>query len=259
MLAQCDAKDGLKDGILNDPRECHFNSDTLLCKQGDELTCLTAPQVRALKTLYHGGVDNEGKLIFPGLMPGDEADLWKSWIIQDGPGVSLYTQNYFRYMVFDDPSWNALTADTDAAVKAADAKTAQALNATDPDLSKFAARGGKLVMYHGWNDPAISPLNTINYYGQVQAKMGAAKTAEFCAAVYGSGDGALRGRTGRDVVRAVRAADGEGAEVWDLRRALESWEEHGTKPDAVIATKYDKAGKVEMDAAAVPISPGGEV
>ena len=77
-------------------------------------------------------------------MPGDETHLWKSWLVGDGPNVSLYTQNYFRYMVFDDPSWNALTANTDAAMHAADTKTAQALNSTDPDLSRFAARGGKL-------------------------------------------------------------------------------------------------------------------
>jgi hypothetical protein len=72
-----------------------------------------------------------------------------------------------------------LTANTDGAVRAADTKTAQALNATDPDLSRFAAHGGKLILYHGWNDPAISPLNTIQYYEQVQAKMGDEKTADF--------------------------------------------------------------------------------
>jgi hypothetical protein len=245
VLAQCDAKDGLKDGILNDPRECRFDPETLQCKEGDELTCLTAPQVRTLKTLYHGGVDDAGKLIFPGLMPGDEADLWKSWIIQDGPGVSLYTQNYFRYMVFDDPSWNALTADTDAAVKAADSKTAQALNATDPDLSRFAARGGKLVMYHGWNDPAISPLNTINYYGQVQAKMGAAKTAEFVRLYMVPGMGHCAGGPGATAFGQFGLPTAKGPK-YGIFDALESWEEHGTKPGDIIATKYDKAGKTVM-------------
>jgi hypothetical protein len=245
VLAQCDAQDGLKDGILNDPRECHFDPETLLCKQEDELTCLTAPQVRTLKTIYHGGVDDEGKLIFPGLMPGDEADLWKSWIINDGPGVSLYTQNYFRYMVFDDPKWSPLTADTDAAVKAADAKTAEDLNATEPDLSKFAARGGKLVIYHGWNDPAISPLNTISYYGHVQAKMGDAKAASFVRLYMVPGMGHCAGGPGATAFGQFGLPTAKGPK-YGIFDALQSWEEHGTKPEAVIATKYDKAGKTVM-------------
>jgi hypothetical protein len=245
VLAQCDAQDGLKDGILNDPRNCHFAPESLLCKQGDELTCLTTPQVRTLETIYHGGVDNEGKLIFPGLMPGDEADLWKDWIIGNGPGASLYTQNYFRYMVFGDPTWNALTADTDAAVTAADATTAEALNATDPDLSKFAARGGKLVIYHGWNDPAISPLNTINYYGQVQAKMGADKAADFVRVYMVPGMGHCTGGPGATAFGQFGLPTAKGPK-YGLFDALEAWEEQGTAPTSVIATKYSKASKVEM-------------
>jgi feruloyl esterase len=245
VLAQCDAQDGLKDGILNDPRQCHFDPETLLCKNGDALSCLTAPQVKTLETIYHGGVDDKGKLIFPGLMPGDEADLWKSWIIGDGPGASLYTQNYFRYMVYNDPTWSVLTANTDDAVKSADANTAEALNSTDPDLSRFAARGGKLILYHGWNDPAISPLNTINYYGQVQSKLGAAKTAEFVRLYMVPGMGHCTGGPGATAFGQFGLPTAKGPK-YGLFDALQTWEEHGAKPDAVIATKYDKAGKVEM-------------
>ena len=245
VLAQCDAQDGLKDGILNDPRDCHFDPETLLCKHGDELTCLTEPQIKTLETIYHGGVDDQGKLIFPGLMPGDEAGLWKAWIIQDGPGTNLYAQNFFRYMVYDDPTWNTLTADTDKAVADADAKTAQALNATDPDLSAFAAHGGKLILYHGWNDPAISPLNTINYYGQVQTKMGAAKTAEFVRLYMVPGMGHCTGGVGATAFGQFGLPTAKGPK-YGIFDALESWEEHGTAPTAVIATKYDAAHKVEM-------------
>jgi hypothetical protein len=245
VLAQCDAQDGLKDGILNDPRQCRFDPETLLCRDGDALSCLTAPQVKTLAAIYHGGVDDEGKLIFPGLMPGDEADLWKSWIIGDGPGASLYTQNYFRYMVYNDPTWSVLTANTDDAVKAADANTAEALNSTDPDLSRFAARGGKLILYHGWNDPAISPLNTIDYYGQVQTKLGAAKTAEFVRLYMVPGMGHCTGGPGATAFGQFGLPTAKGPK-YGLFDALQTWEEHGATPGAVIATKYDTAGKVEM-------------
>ena len=244
VLKECDAQDGLKDGVLNDPRSCHFDPETLLCKHGDEISCLTAPQVASLKKIYAGGTDDEGHLIFPGLMPGDEAHLWKSWLVGDGPGVSLYTQNYFRYMVFDDPNWSALTADTDKAVQAADAKTAQALNSTNPDLSRFAARGGKLIMYHGWNDPAISPLNTIHYYEQVQAKMGDAKTAEFVRLYMVPGMGHCGGGPGATSFgqSGLNTAGDPNSDILD---ALQAWEEHGTAPASIIATKYAPASKVD--------------
>jgi hypothetical protein len=159
--------------------------------------------------------------------------------------VSLYTQNYFRYMVFDDPSWNALTANTDAAVHAADTKTAQALNATDPDLSRFAARGGKLILYHGWNDPAISPLNTVSYYEQVQAKMGDPKTADFVRLYMVPGMGHCAGGVGAASFGQFGLTTAKGPE-YGIFDALEKWEELDTAPGSIIATKYGAAKKVEM-------------
>jgi feruloyl esterase len=245
VLAQCDAQDGLKDGILGDPRTCHFDPATLLCKHGDELSCLTATQVASLKKIYAGGLDEQGHTIFPGLMPGDEAHQWKSWLVGDGPEVSLYTQNYFRYMVYNDPSWNALTASTDQAMHAADARTAAALNATDPDLSRFRARGGKLILYHGWNDPAISPLNSIQYYEQVQAKMGSAKTADFLRLYMVPGMGHCAGGPGATAFGqlGIPTATGPKYGVFD---ALEKWEEQGVAPGLIVATKYGAAGKAQM-------------
>ena len=244
-LEQCDAQDGLKDGVLNDPRSCHFDPEKLLCKESDELSCLTAPQVASLKKIYAGGMDDEGHPVFPGLMPGDEANLWKSWLVGDGPNASMYTENYFRYMVFDDPRWDALSADTDAAEHAADAKTGQALNATDPDLSRFAARGGKLILYHGWNDPAISPLNSIAYFEQVQAKMGDAKTSEFARLYMVPGMGHCAGGPGAAAFGQLGITTAKGPE-YGIFDALEQWEEKQAAPGAILATKYGAARKVEM-------------
>lgn len=244
-LEQCDARDGVKDGVLNDPRSCHFDPAKLLCKQGDELSCLTAPQVTSLKKIYAGGMDDEGRLVFPGLMPGDEAHLWKSWLVGDGPNASMYTENYFRYMVFDDPRWDALTADVDTAMHAADAKTAQELNATDPDLSRFAARGGKLILYHGWNDPAISPLNTVQYFEQVEAKMGDEKTSDFARLYMVPGMGHCAGGPGAAAFGQLGLTTAKGPE-YGIFDALEQWEEKAAAPGAIIATKYGATKNVEM-------------
>ncbi len=245
VLASCDQLDGLKDGILNDPRACHFDPATIECKNGDSLTCLTAPQVKWLRTIYTGGHDSHGKLIFPGLMPGDEAGAWKAWVIGEGPGGSNYLQNFFRYMVLENPSWNALTADVDAAVAAADRKAAQQLNATDPDLSRFAARGGKLILYHGWNDPAISPLNTVAYYGQVGGKLGAEKEAGFVRLYMVPGMEHCAGGPGASAFGQLGIPTVKG-EPFGAFTALEQWVESGTAPGALIATKYSTAQKPVM-------------
>ncbi len=245
VLAACDQNDGLKDGILADPRECRFDPATLLCKNGDSLTCLTAPQVAWLKKIYAGGRDSHGTLIFPGLMPGDEAGAWKAWVIGEGPGGSNYTQNYFRYMVLGDPSWNVLTADIDASVRAADANTAKQLNATDPDLSKFAARGGKLILYHGWNDPAISPLNTISYYQSVGEKMGTEKEASFVRLYLVAGMEHCIGGPGPSAFGQLGLPSAKGP-AFGAFTALEQWVEDGKAPDELIATKYSAAQKPTM-------------
>jgi feruloyl esterase len=217
----------------------------MLCKNGDALSCLTAPQVAWLKGIYSGGHTSDGTLIFPGLMPGDEAGAWKDWVIGEAPGGSNYVQNYFRYMVLGDPTWSALTADVDASVKAADAKTAGDLNSTDPDLSKFAARGGKLILYHGWNDPAISPLNTISYYQSVGKTMGADKEASFVRLYMVPGMEHCAGGPGPSAFGQLGIPTSK-EQPFGVFTALEDWVEKDTVPGAITATKYSAAQKPVM-------------
>jgi feruloyl esterase len=241
-LAACDAQDGVKDGIVSDPLRCHFDPSVLLCKGEDSRDCLTAPQVSTLKKLYAGAQDSHGKQIFPGYAPGaeDGPNGWAAWITGSGPGKAsgpVYAENYFRYMVFQDPAWNMLSANVDAAEAAADEKTAAILNSTDPDLGRFKNRGGKLILYHGWNDPAIPPLNSVNYYNAVVAKMGA-KEADSFVRLYmvpgmqhcfpGPGPNSF-GQFGRTT------AKGKPYGVYD---ALEEWVEKGVTPGDIFATKY---------------------
>ena len=171
VAAACDAQDGVKDGVLNDPRECRFNPETLLCKQSDSPDCLTAAQVAALKKIYAGPHDSSGKLIYPGFEPGGEEGPggWVTWIGQ-GPGKDLQTQfanGFFSNMITAKEPLDLKTINVAAAVKLADEQQAKTFNADDPNLKAFAARGGKLIMYHGWDDPSITAMNSIEYYESV--------------------------------------------------------------------------------------------
>ena len=176
-LAACDTLDGVKDGIVSSPGKCHFDPAVLLCKTGDALDCLTAPQVKALAKLYSGGVDRQGKSIFPGYTPGSELPGWPSWVTGGGPAGgsgTRYAENFFRYIVLSDPTWSLLTADPEAMRVKAVAVAGKQMDAVDPDLRPFLKHGGKLIMYHGWNDAAISPWNTVNYWTSMRTTIGAA-------------------------------------------------------------------------------------
>ena len=241
-LAACDAQDGVKDGIINDPPRCRFDPSVLLCQGVESRACLTAPQVASLRRFYSGGQDSHGKPIFPGYTPGAEEGPggWSSWILGSGPGAAYgfgYMENYFRYMVFNDPAWNPVTANIDLAERTADEKTARALNAVDPDLRRFQARGGKLILYHGWNDPAISPLNTINYYHSVLSTVGARTAENFVRLYMVPGMQHCVSGPGPNWFGQLGTVTAKGAEH-GIYTALEQWVETGAAPDSIIATKY---------------------
>jgi hypothetical protein len=241
----------VKDGIIGDPAKCRFDPEVLLCKSGDSLDCLTQPQIDALRALYAGAKDAQGKIVFPGFSMGDETS-WKTWIVGEDPGSALFSQfvqNYFRYMVTGDPKWNVLTANFDALLQQSKAKGAADLDATNPDLSRFEAHGGKLILYHGWNDPAISPWNTVAYYKSVEQEMGEKKVESF-ARLYmvpgmehcGGGPGASAfGQFGMETAQAPKHG---------LFDSLQAWVEKGSADEDVVAAKFatggDGARKITM-------------
>ncbi len=250
--AACDAQDGVKDGIINDPRDCHFDPAVLLCKGPETRNCLTAPQVEYLKSLYAGAAG------FPGLMPGAEGGSggWGTWVLGSAPGDGLgyaFVQNYFRYVVFDDPAWNPFTADAGAALRAADEKTARTLNATDADLSRFQARGGKLILYHGWNDPAIPALSTVRYYESVVSKMGPENTASLVRLYMVPGMQHCIGGPGATFLGQFGTLTEQGGAYG----ALERWVEAGTAPGRIVATKW--AGRPSKVVMTRPLCPYPEV
>jgi len=250
--AACDELDGVRDGILNDPRQCHFDPSSMQCKGEDTDKCLTAPQAAALKKLYTGPHDSHGREVYPGYEPGaeDGPGGWGLWITGPAPAKSLmafFGSGYFSNFVYQDPGWNFKAFNLDAGFKAAQEKTASALDAVDADLKPFKARGGKLILYHGWNDPAIAAKNTVNYYESVIAKVGQDQADSFVRLYMVPGMQHCDNGTGADSFGQV------GQLVFDdpshsVDAALERWVEKGIAPSTIVATKYsdDAAHKAKM-------------
>ncbi len=242
VIAACDALDGVADGILNDPRACHFDPGKLLCENGDSSQCLTRPQVSVLKALYAGPHDAKGRALYPGFFPGAEVGpaAWGLWILGRAPRESLmfdFSRGYFADMVYGKPDWNFEDTPVDEAVAAADAKTAKILNATNPNLAAFKGRGGKLILYHGWSDPALPALNTIDYYNAVERRMGARETATFTRLYMVPGMQHCGGGPGPNTFGqngSTEHADSRN----NIDLALQQWVEKRISPSSIIATKY---------------------
>jgi feruloyl esterase len=218
VLDTCDALDGLKDGLIGDPRRCHFDPNLLLCKGGDETSCLTAPQIETVRRLYAGATNpRTGQEIYPGLEPGSEL----GWAVHAGPQPLSFAIDGFKYVTFHDPNWDFRTLNLDSDVAFADKIDNGSTSAMDPNLKEFFGRGGKLLMYHGWSDPNIAPLNTINYYQSVLTTMG------------GSASDAIRlfmfpgmGHCG----------GGEGPDIFDAIGTLAEWFEKAKPPSQLLAS-----------------------
>jgi hypothetical protein len=241
--AACDQLDGVRDGILNDPRQCHFDAATIQCKAEDSDKCLTAAQVMALKKLYAGTPDSSGHIVFPGYLPGAEEGQggWGLWITGPAPAKSLmafFGMGFFSDFVYEKPDWDLKTFNVDAGLKAAVEKTAEALNATNADLKTFKARGGKLIIYHGWNDPAISALNTVNYYESVIKTMGQKDVDSFVRLYMAPGVQHCEGGPGADSFGAVGDLNFDDP-THSVDASLEEWVEKGKAPSTIIASKYE--------------------
>jgi feruloyl esterase len=219
-LAACDARDGVTDGLIEDPQRCRFDPGTLQCSGADTETCLTAPQVEAARKIYASAVNPRTKQeVFPGMAPGSEL-TWTA--LAGGPQPFSIPVDFYKYFVHADPNWDWKTIDFDKDVVVADGKFAKLINATDPNLKAFKSRGGKLIVYHGWNDQLIAPLNSINYYNSVSKAMGAKATDDFARLFMAPG--------------MQHCAGGVGPNTFDALGALEQWVEHGTKPAHIVAS-----------------------
>ena len=242
--AACDGRDGVMDGVLDDPRKCGFDPAVLLCKGIETDDCLTDKQITALKKIYAGPRDAKGNQIIPGFEPGGETGPggWTSWITGASPTLALqffFSTQAFKNMIYNDPNWDFKTFQLERDGRLAREKLGPILDAIDPNLKAFSARGGKLILYHGWNDAALPPINTINYYQSVSAKLGGRRTQGFVRLFMAPGMQHCAGGPGPDgfgqMVTPTPSAKSDPQH--DLTLALERWVEQGVAPDQVIASK----------------------
>jgi feruloyl esterase len=225
VVAQCDTLSGVKDGVLQDPRACHFDPAELRCPAGAAGTsgCLTAEEVTALSKLYFGAVDDQGHHFTFGYQRG-----WEMRLPQEEQ-ASEWSRGFAGQMVINLFLPTPSPAEGDKPFEFTEANLARMsalaplYNATNTDLKPFAARGGKLILWHGWSDTLIPPEVSIAYYQGVQEFMGAAATGRFMRLYMLPGVGHCMGGDGYDQV--------------DWLSALMSWVEKGHAPTAVSTGK----------------------
>jgi len=216
----CDANDGLKDGLITDPRTCQFDPQVLACSGADNANCLTAPQIAAAKTIYEEVTDPKtGELVFAGLEPGSEMH-WGA-IAGERPHPMYY--DLARYIFFQDAKWDYRNLDVEKHLDMARKIDGGILTAASPDLKPFVARGGKLLIYHGWEDQNISPRMSVDYYEKVLATMGAAAVDDAVKLFMVPGMGHCGG--------------GDGPNQFDMLAVLERWREKGETPTEILASK----------------------
>jgi tannase/feruloyl esterase len=253
VLAACDTADGLKDGILSDPPSCHFDPSTMVCKGAETNSCLTPPQAASLKRIYAGARGSDGTLIFPGYEPGGEdgGGGWSAWITGPKAGFSagvLFSTGFLRNMVFNNSAWTYKGTNLSDSLAAADSKMANTLNSTDANLKPFQARGGKLIIYHGWSDAAIPAVNAISYYHNVTQTLGENTVDSFVRLYLPPGMQHCAGGPGPNLFGqfgVLKAGDAQ----HDIFTSLVEWVEKGSAPGAIVATKYtkdDPAKPIEM-------------
>ncbi|MBM3818356.1 MAG: tannase/feruloyl esterase family alpha/beta hydrolase [Acidimicrobiia bacterium] len=222
----CDAHDGLTDGLIDDPRSCRFDPGTVACKAGDAASCLTAPQVEAARRIYAPVVDpRSGNRIADGLEPGSELH----WESVAGANAHAMYNDMFRFVVFQDPNWDFRTLDVATHLDRARKADAGVLVASSTDLRPFTSRGGKLLIYHGWEDQNIPPRGSISYYEGVVKTMGRDATNAAVRLYMVPGMGHCGG--------------GDGPNTFDMVGALDEWRDQGRAPAAIVASKSEN-GKV---------------
>jgi len=229
-LKACDADDGLADGIIGTAGRCRFDPAVVQCKGADAPDCLTPPQVAAARKIYAGPKNpRTGKQIYSPLYPGSELG-WAQLAAGAEPlGIPV---DFFRFYVFQDPNWDYKTRrlNWDSDVALADRPEISPVNAVDPDLRKYFARGGKLLLIGGWNDSSVPPDVAVNYYKDVVAKTGAKATRESMRFFMVPGMNHGVGTNGTENFNV------------DSLALIEQWKQTGKAPDQLVMDHY-KDGK----------------
>ena len=228
---KCDPSDGLKDGVIEDPRRCGFDAkrDLPKCAGADGTDCFTAAQIGGLAKIYGGVRDSKGKVIFPGEPVGSES-VWAENLIGPSKVVLPRSESQMKFFYLDPPpgpSWSyaMFNFDTDPPRTV---RNGSLVNAQNPDLAPLKKRGGKIVHYSGWADQQVNPLPGITYYETVGKQMGEAATRDFYRLFMVPGMFHCNG--------------GPGCNTADWLNAVMDWVEKGVAPEQ-IAGSHVEGGK----------------
>jgi feruloyl esterase len=222
VLNACDAKDGLKDGLIEDPQSCHPDFKQLECKHGDGPDCLTTRQVRTAETMVSPAKTPSGVVLFPRLEPGTEM-RWAR--LAGGPEPAELFLDEFRYVVYQDSKWDWKSFDLERDAAKAHAVD-KGVDELDPNLAAFA-KHGKLLMYHGWADQQVAPGSSVKFF---EAARQAGGSADWMRLFMVPGMGHCSG--------------GEGPDTFDKLGTLEQWVEQGKAPEEIVAS-HKTDGKVD--------------
>jgi feruloyl esterase len=230
-IESCDMLDGVGDRVIDNPAMCRFDPTVNLDQCGDGgdgvggASCLTASEAEFALRIYQGPLNSEGGSIFSGLAPGSESG-WRGMIGVEPMSLAV---DIFRYFVHKDQAWDYESFDVESDVNLASQVIGETLDANNPDIREFVANGGKLLVYHGWADPGISPFNSVRYYESVQDSVGPSVGSSMqLFMVPGMG----------------HCGGGEGPATFDTIAVMDQWVQTGETPDRIVASRI-RNGEVD--------------
>jgi feruloyl esterase len=231
VLGKCDLNDGVKDGLIENPRNCNFDPSALTCNGAETAICLTTQQLETVNAAYTQMRKSNGELIYPGLPFGGELG-WRLPAGANEPGT--IDIDIFRYIANQDPAWDWRSFDLEKDIDRALLHGGE-IHAVNPDLAKFKAHGGKLLLYHGWSDGgsdgSISALNTISYYDSVLKQMGPNQDDWFRLFLVPGMD---------------HCGGGTGPNQFNKLATLERWREQSEPPQSITAARVNESGVIDM-------------
>jgi hypothetical protein len=234
VLAACDGIDGLTDGLIDDPRACQFDPATLICRTGqDASTCLSPAEAAVVRRLHDGAADRYGNRLEPAIAHEWGSELeWTLFIpsAQGQPVASeMFALSFLRYLARpNDPDPSYQLSDLPLTVRGfwqTVLPSSTYMAALDPDLGDYARGGGKLLLWHGFNDQHISPQNTLAYYDAMRRTLGARTVDRFAKLYLFPG--------------VAHCGGGEGPDTFDVLTPVMAWVESGRAPGRIVASKVD--------------------
>ncbi|HMH65704.1 MAG TPA: tannase/feruloyl esterase family alpha/beta hydrolase [Rhizomicrobium sp.] len=247
VIAACDKLDGLEDGMISDARRCRFEPATLLCKPGSASgTCLSQAQIDAANRIYQGAHKSDGTALFQGFARGSELK-WPNMWASKTPGGSSW--DFWRYSVFQDPNFRNVDFDFDRDADRGLSTVRAGMRVSDiysvkPDLSAFRARGGKLIIYHGWADEQVTPFASLDFYSHMLAHQDQAGTDAFLRMFMMPGISHCSGGPGAGNIGGSTPALSRDPEH-DVVSALDAWVVKHQAPAQLIAAHLDDNKKVD--------------